>query len=168
MLYAIAAVDENNAIGFENKLLYNLPQDMLRFKKLTLNKTVIMGKNTYFSLKIRPLPNRRNIVLAHSKIGIDATVCNSLKELAEIVEKESSDVFVIGGESVYKALLPFCKKAYITRVFAQAYEYDAVFPQLDDNWILTEKSEIMTSDEGIEFCYLTYDNTAPVSLSEME
>lgn len=163
MLSVIAAIDNNNAIGFENRLIFHIPQDMRRFKRLTLNKTVIMGKKTYDSLKIKPLPQRRNIVLSRSKPKIDAVVCTNLGEL-KIALNTNEEAFVIGGESIYRLLLPYCAKAYITQIMSTADKFDAVFPPLPDNWVSIYKSRIFVSENGIKYRYITYRNNQPENL----
>ncbi|MBQ7131649.1 MAG: dihydrofolate reductase [Oscillospiraceae bacterium] len=163
MLSVIAAIDDNNAIGFENRLLFHIPQDMRRFKRLTLNKTVIMGKKTYDSLRMKPLPQRRNIVLSRSKPQIDAVICKNLDEL-KIALNTNEEAFVIGGESIYRLLLPYCAKAYITHIISTAAEFDAVFPTLPSNWVTVYKSRIFTSENGIRYRYITYRNQQPETL----
>ena len=162
MLCIIAAIDNNNAIGFENALLYQIPQDMCRFKKLTLNKTVVMGSKTYESLKLKPLPKRRNIVLSRRNIKTDAIVCKSIDELKKIISL-NDEVFVIGGESIYRQLLQYCQKAYITRIYSTAEKYDSVFPELGNSWKKTYSSKMYSSD-NLDFRYITYINTNPKEL----
>ncbi len=165
VLSVIASIDENNAIGFENKLLFYIPQDMKRFKRLTLGKTVIMGANTYDSLKIKPLPHRRCIVLSKRKLQIGAVTCNGIDALKRLILPDE-DVFVIGGESVYRQLLPYCSAAYITQVMYAAERFDAYFPKLDENWKISFKSRVYVSNDGLKFCYINYKNENPKSLFE--
>ena len=162
MLCIIAAIDNNNAIGFKNALLYKIPQDMRRFKRLTLNKTVVMGSKTYESLKIKPLPKRRNIVLSRRNIKTDAIVCKSIGELKKIISSDD-EVFVIGGESIYRQLLQYCQKAYITRIYSTAEKYDSVFPELGKSWKKTYSSKMYSSD-NLNFRYITYINSNPKEL----
>lgn len=157
MLSVIASIDENNAIGFDNKLLFYISQDMKRFKRLTLGKTVIMGRKTYLSLKIKPLPHRRCIVLSNSDLQIDKVECADINTLKQLILPDE-EAFVIGGESVYRQLLPYCSKAYITKVMSAADMPDAFFPVLDNNWKMTFKSRTFIGEDNLEFCYINYKN----------
>ena len=133
----IVAVDKNWAIGKDNDLLISIPEDMKHFKDKTLHNIVIMGQNTLDSLpNSKPLPNRTNIVLTEkTDLGNDIVVCNSVTEVLDYVKEGilshkfiANDVFVIGGESVYKQLLPYCRYAYITRI-EKEFEADRYFPE---------------------------------------
>ena len=116
MINIIAAVAKNRAIGFENKLIYWLPNDLKRFKALTTGHTIIMGRNTFLSLPKGALPNRRNIVL--SRTQKDFPRCDtyaSLKEaLAHCTPEE--DVYIIGGASVYRQALPLADRLCLTEI----------------------------------------------------
>ena len=160
-MYLIAAADRNWAIGNKGSLLYSLPQDMKFFRETTSGGVVVMGRKTLESFPGgRPLKNRVNIVLTrnseYEKEGV--VVCNDTDKLPEML-KEYSDknIFVIGGEEIYRLLLPLCTKAYITKVDATA-EADAFFPNLDedDSWKITNESETL-SDNGIDFKFVTYE-----------
>ena len=137
----IVTVDSNWGIGKDNKLLYRIKEDMQRFKQLTVGKIVVMGKNTYLSLpdKNRPLPDRINIVLTHdlewSSPGV--IVVHDIDSLMiELSQYETDDVFVIGGESIYKQLLPYCDTSYVTKVENQ-FDADRFMVNLDKSkdWI---------------------------------
>ena len=160
-MYLIAAADRNWAIGNKGSLLYSLPQDMKFFRETTSGGVVVMGRKTLESFPGgRPLKNRVNIVLTrnseYEKEGV--VVCNDTDKLPEML-KEYSDknIFVIGGEEIYRLLLPLCTKAYITKVDATA-EADAFFPNLDEDksWQITHESETL-SDNGIDFKFVTYE-----------
>lgn len=160
-MYLIAAADRNWAIGNKGSLLYSLPQDMKFFRETTSGGVVVMGRKTLESFPGgRPLKNRVNIVLTrnseYEKEGV--VVCNDTDKLPEML-KEYSDknIFVIGGEEIYRLLLPLCTKAYITKVDATA-EADAFFPNLDENksWQITHESETF-NDNGIDFKFVTYE-----------
>ena len=159
----IVAVDKSYGIGKGNKLLFHIPKDMENFKSKTSGKIVVMGKNTLLSLpKSEPLAQRTNIVLSKTLSRSDCIVCSDLGELSEILKNyNSDDVFVIGGEMVYKALLPYCKKAYVTKVNAEK-PADKFFVNLDlcDGWELVSQSEKMNYN-GIEFCFCEYENRKP-------
>ncbi len=125
----IVAVDEERAIGKDNRLLWNIPEDLKRFKELTTGHTVIMGENTYHSIG-RPLPNRTNIVvtLNQSLVLPGCFVVYSIDEAFQIAkEKEQEEVFVIGGASIYRQCLPLVERLYLTLVEGK-HEADTFFP----------------------------------------
>lgn len=161
----IAVVDRNWGIGLDNSLLFHIPQDMSFFKEKTVGNTVIMGKNTLLSLPGgKPLANRRNIVLSTSLSEKDFIVCKDLKNLFEKIKSYDNDkLFVIGGEQIYKMLLPYCSAAYITRVNDER-NANKFFVNLDlcKNWEMTFKGESQIYN-GIEFCFCEYRNTQPKS-----
>lgn len=133
----IVAVDPNNAIGKDNQLLDHFHSDMLHFKKLTLNKVVVMGKNTYLSLPKRPLSDRINIVLSSTmEKSDDYILCRNIEELFELLDNyNDNDIFVIGGSKIYSLLYPYCNTFYITRILKI---YD------DANKFFSEMKEIKT------------------------
>lgn len=155
----IVAVSENWGIGNENKLLFSIPQDMKFFRETTKDSVVIMGKNTLESFPgKKPLKNRVNIVLT-SRVDYEAegaVICHSIQEAVENSKLYDKEVFVIGGETVYREFLPFCDTAYVTKVYADA-KADTFFPNLDERseWALSEKSETY-EDNGYEFEFCTY------------
>lgn len=159
---AILSVDQNWGIGFKNKLLARVPEDMRFFKQMTLGKVVVMGRETFDSLPGRePLKDRTNIVVSTSKslIKQGITVCNSLDELFdELAKYPQDDIFVIGGASLYTQLLPYCSEVYITK-FHKAYEADRYFPDIDkdDNWT-PEVLESSLSYNDLEYSRLKYIN----------
>lgn len=139
----IVAVDQQNGIGKQNDLLCHLPNDLKRFKELTLNHSVIMGRKTYLSLPKRPLPGRKNIVLTAQKGNLDGecVVVSSLESAFEAVKGEE-EVFVMGGASVYEQALPQADKIYLTRIHHSFAEADVFFPAVDlDQWQLVAKEE---------------------------
>lgn len=157
----IASVDNRWGIGKGNSLLFNIPGDLHFFKEKTVGKTVIMGKNTLLSLpEKKPLPDRKNIVLSTSLLRNDCIICRSLENLFEEIKSyNSDDLFVIGGEQIYKLLLPYCSKAYITKVNS-VKSANRYFPNLDlnDNWKLIAVGNKQTYD-NIEFCFCEYKNS---------
>ena len=128
MISIIAAVAQNMAIGYQNKLLYWLPNDLKRFKALTTGHTIIMGRKTFESLPKGALPNRRNVVLTRSQITFPgAEVFPSLQAaLASCAPEE--DVFIIGGASVYKEALPLADRLCLTEIQDTPEQADAFFP----------------------------------------
>lgn len=157
-MIAIVAAAENGAIGKDGRLLFSLPTDMKRFRTLTSYMTVIMGRKTLESFPNgKPLKNRRNIVLSRSAAAIEgAELAESVDEALALIKDEKPDeVYLIGGESVYRAMLPYCNKVYLTCVY-QAAEADAYFPELNENeWKLSWESEIMEEND-LRFRYQNY------------
>ena len=145
----IAAVDQNWAIGNKNKLLVRIPDDQKFFRETTTGKVVVMGRKTLESFPNGlPLKNRTNIVLTHDKNYQvkDAIVLHSLEELhAELQKYPSEDIYVIGGETIYRQLLDECDVAHITKI-DYAYDADAYFPNLDQmpEWEITADSDEQT------------------------
>lgn len=145
----IAAVDRNWAIGYKNELLVRIPEDQKWFRETTTGKAVIMGRKTLESFPNKsPLKNRLNVVITsdmnYSVPG--AVVVHSIDEAVEAVgDYADDDVYVIGGESIYRQMLPLCSTAHITKV-DYAYQADAHFPDLDkeDGWKITETSDERT------------------------
>lgn len=142
----IVAVDKNWGIGYQNKLLISIPEDMRFFRNKTMNKVVIMGKNTLDTFPGgNALKNRVNIVITRNEncVRTDAIVVHSIEEAMEEVNKyKAEDIYVIGGSSIYKQLLPFCDTAFVTKI-EYAYQADTFFPDLDEDedWNITEESE---------------------------
>ena len=145
----IAAVDKNWAIGRKGRLLVSIPNDQKHFREETIGKVVVLGRKTLETFpQGMPLKNRTNIILStnpdyHVK---DAVVVHSKEELLKELEQyPSEDVYIIGGESVYRMMLPYCNVAHVTKI-DQVYEADAYFPDLDqdEEWKITADSEEQT------------------------
>lgn len=157
----IVAVDKNWAIGKENKLLVSIPADMKFFRTKTANKVVVMGRKTLESFPNgQPLKNRTNIVLTRNQDYEvkGAVVVHDLDTLLEEIKKYSSDeVYCIGGDSIYKLLLPYCDTAYVTKIDF-AYEADTYFPNLDEmpEWKLAGESDEQTYFD-LEYVFATYE-----------
>lgn len=157
----IAAVDKNWGIGYKNKLLVSIPDDMKFFRQTTTGKVVVMGRKTLESFPNgQPLKNRVNIVLTGDKNYQvkDAVIVHDMDELhAELAKYDSNDVYVIGGESIYRQLADECDTAHITKI-DYAYEADAYFPNLDEKneWKITEDSEEQTYFD-LEYYFLKYE-----------
>ena len=163
----IAAVDRNYGIGKDGNLLLRIPEDMKNFKRLTRGKVVVMGHGTLKSLPGgKPLRDRDNIVLSRdASLCIEcATVCNSIASLFEWLKRyDTNDVYVIGGQSVFEALLPYCSQAYITKLDT-ALAADRFFPDMEKaGW---ELAEIYGQSEyaGCRFSFTRYENTNIKSL----
>ena len=159
----IAAVDKNWAIGCKNKLLVSIPADMKFFRDTTVGKVVVVGRKTLESFPNgMPLKKRTNIVLTHDKTYKvpDAILVHSMEELHEELKKyPSEDIYVIGGETIYKQLLDECDVAHITKIDYE-FEADAYFPNLDElpDWKITQDSEEQTYFD-LEYYFYKYEKT---------
>ncbi len=157
----IAAVDDNWAIGNKNQLLVSIPADMKFFRETTVNKVVVMGRKTLESFPGgQPLKKRTNIVLTRDKNYKvkDAIVVNTIEALLEELKKyDEEDVYVIGGDSIYRQMLPYCKLAHITKIH-HTYEADTYFPNLDkmDDWEITGISDEQTYFD-LEYEFVRYE-----------
>lgn len=152
-LFIIAAVAQNLAIGFENKLLYWLPNDLKRFKALTTGHTIVMGRKTFESFPKGALPNRRNVVLSrNANLELPGAECfTSLKDALASC-KEDEHVYIIGGDSVYKQALPLADELCLTLVEDTPAQADAFFPAYTDEWEESFREEHET-DEKHQFKY---------------
>jgi dihydrofolate reductase len=153
MISIIVAIAENYAIGKNNDLLWHIPGDMKRFKRLTSGHTVIMGKKTYESLPRRPLPNRVNIVISDDPVDL-FDQCVMAWSIVEALNKSdpSDENFIIGGASVYRQFLPLTDRLYITWVH-KAFDGDVFLPEIDfSEWVLIS-SEDFPSDVTNDFSY---------------
>ena len=146
MISAIVAVDNNWGIGFNDNLLEHIPEDLKMFKQLTLGHTVVMGRKTWNSLPKAPLPKRGNIVISHAQplIMDKNTLRLPLEDVIEFLEYTNDEVFIIGGGAIYKELLPFCNRVYVTKIFKDHPDVDTYFPNLDemDEWVPAACSSI--------------------------
>lgn len=148
MVSIIVAFDDNGLIGDGSKLPWNIPEDLKKFKELTLNKVVIMGRKTYESIG-RPLPERVNIILTRkSDYAVKgAFVCNNIKDAIEKASEYKKEIFIIGGAAIYKQALEISEKLYVSHIYGE-YEGDTYFPEIDwGNW----KSEKKEKHETWEF-----------------
>ena len=156
----IVAADQNWAIGKDNKLLISIPADMKFFRTTTTGKVVVMGRKTLESFPGgQPLKKRTNIVLTRDKNYKvkDAIVVHSIEEVLEELKKyDSEDVYVIGGDSIYSQVLPYCDTAHVTKIDF-AYEADSWFPNLDEDpeWKIAEESEEQTYFD-LEYTFVKY------------
>ena len=157
----IVAVDSNWAIGSKNELLIRIPNDHKHFREETTGKVVVLGRKTLETFpQGMPLKNRTNIILSKDPTYQvkDAIVVHSIEELLEELKKyDSKDIYVIGGESIYRQLLDECEVAHITKIDF-AYEADAWFPNLEEDpaWVLTGESEEKTYFD-LEFRFCRYE-----------
>lgn len=136
MLSIIVAVGNDNAIGKDNNLLWHIPDDLKRFKRITDGKIIIMGRKTFESLP-RVLPNRFHVVITRDESfeveHEDVKVIHSVEEIKPYINSEE-EAFIIGGGEIYNLLMPYAQKLYLTRVY-KSYEADTFFPNLEmDEW----------------------------------
>lgn len=146
MITIIAAIAQNNAIGFDNKLLYWLPNDLKRFKSLTTGHTIIMGRKTFESLPKGALPNRRNVVLTRSLASAEgAETFASLDDALRSCSPDE-DIYIIGGESVYRDAMPLADRLCLTHIHATPERADAFFPELS----ATEWDAVMCEEHDVD------------------
>ena len=156
----IVAVDKNWAIGYQNKLLNSIPEDMKFFRETTTGNVVVMGRKTLESFPNgRPLKNRTNVVITRQKDYEvpGAVVVHSVEEALEYLKDfRSENIYVIGGASIYEQMLPYCDVAHVT-VMDYAYQADSWFPNLDemDDFVIAADSEEKTYFD-LEYCFKMY------------
>ncbi|MBR4368867.1 MAG: dihydrofolate reductase [Prevotella sp.] len=155
-IHIIAAVAKNRAIGYQNKLLYWLPNDLKRFKALTTGHTIIMGRRTFESLPKGALPNRRNIVLTRSQQTFPG--CDVFASLEEALKHCQADeeVFIIGGASVYQQAMAVADHLYLTEIDDTPKDADAFFPPYND-WKMVQKEKHSKDDKhAFEYAFVDY------------
>ena len=152
----IVAASENSVIGYKNALPWHISEDLKNFKKITINHSVIMGRKTFESIG-KPLKERRNIVISRDKTlkieGVE--VVNSLDD-AVYRTKDENEIFIIGGEQIYKIALPISTNMHITRVYS-TIEGDAFFPTFENSqWKILSQNDL-ESNEGLKFSFIDYE-----------
>ena len=159
-LSLIAALAANGMIGRDNGMPWHLPEDLKRFRALTMGHPIIMGRKTWDSLppRFRPLPGRSNIVVTRqddwNEIGAQRS--SSLREALQIAEQSNpATVWVIGGAQIYAQALPLAQRVEVTEI-AQAYDGDAFAPELGPEWLETAR-EAHTSAGGLPFAFVRYE-----------
>ncbi len=160
MLSIIVAKAKNNVIGKDNKLLWHIPDDLRRFRKLTENHTIIMGRKTFESLE-NVLPNRKHIVFSQNpdfKVNDEnVEVVHSMLQIQEYIES-NEEAFVIGGAIIYNLLMPYVTKLYVTEV-DKDFDGDAFFPRVnEEKWreISREKGP-KDAENNFDYEYITYE-----------
>lgn len=142
MISIIAAVARNLAIGYQNKLLYWLPNDLKRFKALTTGHTIIMGRRTFESLPKGALPNRRNVVLTRSQATFPGAETFPSLQTALASCTPDEDIYIIGGASVYNEALPLADRLCLTEIDDTPAQADAFFPQFStDEWVVADREK---------------------------
>ena len=160
MLSIIVAKAKNNIIGKDNALIWHLPEDLKRFKKLTTNHTIIMGRKTFESLG-RVLPNRYHIILCNdAQMQIDNENVEILDDISMLDKyiNDNKEHFVIGGATMYRLLMPYCQKMYITEI-NQEFEGDVSFPEINMNeWKITQREQGLKDEKNpYDYEYVTYE-----------
>lgn len=159
-------MNRDRAIGYKNQLLYHIKEDMARFRKLTTGHTIIMGRNTYESLPTGALPHRHNVVISRTISSLpDCEVYSTIEEAlaactsspaatSDEAKPQEEEVFIIGGDSIYRQLLPLANRLYLTIVDTISAQADTFFPEIDmQDWQEIEKE--MRNENGIPFTFLT-------------
>jgi dihydrofolate reductase len=158
----IAAIAMNRALGFEGNLIYSIPNDLKRFRKLTAGHTVVMGRKTFESLPNGPLPNRRNIVISRTLKSIEgAEVFSSLDEVFKNLENSTdNEIYIIGGGQIYKEALDSGRvdKLYMTEVDDVPEKADTFFPEIPKEYDVTW-AEVHTTPEGLQYSFVNYERT---------
>lgn len=160
MLSIVVAKAKNNIIGKDNKMIWNLPEDLKHFKKLTTDHTIIMGRKTFESLG-GLLPNRKHIVFTQNpdfKVKDEnVEVVHSLLQIQELIEGQE-EAFVIGGAMIYNFLMPYVKKMYVTEI-EQEFEGDAFFPKINSEiWKETNRVKgIKDENNTLNYEFVTYE-----------
>ncbi len=155
----IVVVDENWNIGRDGGLLVHLPGDLKYFKEKTLGKTVVVGRKTLESFPgAKPLPGRRNIVLTrqkHYRPG-NCEICASKEELMAVLGSDTEDVFISGGETVYRQFFQDCDRYFVTKIYA-SFDADRSFPRLDGRaeFTVVWKSD-MQEENGVKYQFFEY------------
>ena len=152
----IAAVDRNRAIGKENKLLYWLPNDLKRFKLLTTGHTIVMGRKTFESLPKGALPNRRNVVVSRSVAELPG--CDVYPSIDEALKSCSAqeDVYIIGGESVYRQALPFADRLCLTEIDDTPAKADAFFPDYSSWKEICREEHVSNKKHAFNYAFVDY------------
>ena len=171
MISAIVAVDSNWGIGYNGQLLEHISDDLKRFKELTSNNTVVMGRKTWESLPNKPLPNRFNIVLTSTPFQMEQTVNTkfltmddflmNLDSLEEFMNEYGKEIFIIGGGQIYHSLLSIYDRVYVTKIYKSHENVDSYFPNLDNdnNWKMVSASEILTNN-NLTYQFCCYDRVS--------
>lgn len=155
MIKIIAAISKNRVLGDDNKLIWSLPNDLKRFKKLTTNNTVVMGRKTYESIG-KPLPNRRNIVITRDENYSDDNieVVNSTEEALLLC---NNDCFIIGGGQIYQQTLDLADKIYLTIVDGE-FDGDTFFPELSKDWYKVSKvNNEINENHTYKYTFIDYE-----------
>lgn len=160
MLSIIVAIAENNVIGKDNQLIWHLPEDLKRFKRLTTGHTIIMGRKTFESLG-RVLPNRKHVVLCNDmKLDIDNENVEVLPDISMLKKymDDEEEHFVVGGATIYRLLMPYASKMYVTLIH-QEFEGDVYFPEIkEEEWkVVSRKKGLRDENNPFDYEYINFE-----------
>ncbi len=154
----IAAIGKNNELGKNNDLIWRFSNDLKFFKEQTMGKPMVMGYNTFYSLRGgKPLPGRKHIVLTSRALDTNhqIEVVRSFDDLLDYIDKYKDEVMIIGGASIYNKMLEYANKLILTKIDASDYNADVYFPHIDENdWNIEELESFC--EEGIDYKHLVY------------
>ncbi|MBO7591584.1 MAG: dihydrofolate reductase [Prevotella sp.] len=153
----IAAVAKNRAIGFENNLIYWLPNDLKRFKALTTGHTIIMGRNTYLSLPKGALPNRRNVVLSSTISELPGCDVYPTLDAALKSCRPDEDIYIIGGARVYEQAISMADHLCLTEVDDTPAQADAFFPDYSDWQVVNKEAHPKDERHAFEYAFTDYE-----------
>lgn len=154
----IVAKAKNNVIGKDNALIWNIPEDLAHFKKITMGKAIVMGSNTYESIG-RPLPGRQNVVLTRNPSKYknqDVKTVSSVQDVLDL--SKETQVVIIGGDSVYKTFLEYTDILYVTEI-EKEFDGDTYFPTISSEWELTSSNEGEKSSENLKYFFKKYEKS---------
>jgi len=147
----IAAIDKNNGLGYNNKLLAHISEDLKRFKSLTTGSFVVMGRKTFQSLPKGALLNRTNIVLSRDENFKEPNVI-AAPSIKDILESDLPEIYVIGGAEIYNQFIDIADELYITKILFSFINVDSYFPEISPKkWLIEEESPIVLSEYRYQF-----------------
>ncbi|TQR20703.1 dihydrofolate reductase [Psychrobacillus vulpis] len=163
MISLIVAHDPNRVIGLDNKMPWHIPGDLAYFKAKTMNKAIVMGRKTFESIG-RVLPGRKNIIITRNttyKIE-GAEVVSTIEAAIDLAKDFHEEVMIIGGEQIFRAVLPIADRLYIT-IIQDIFEGDTFFPPYsNEEWGLVDTTEDMQTPDGVTYAYLVYERKVSV------
>lgn len=155
MIKLIVAISKNRVIGDSNKLIWNLPADLKKFKEITTGHPIVMGRKTYESIG-RPLPNRRNIIITRDE-SYEVGGCEVVNSIEEALLLTGDDCFIIGGGEIYKQTLNIADQIYMT-VVDEEFEGDTTFPELPTEWYISSKEDHLADEKNhYNYSFLFYE-----------
>lgn len=155
MIKIIVARSRNGVIGNSNKLIWNLPADLKRFKEVTTGHPIVMGRKTYESIG-RPLPNRRNIIVTKDE-NLHIKDCEVVNSIEEALLLTNNDCFIIGGGEIYKQVIGISEKIYLTEVNEDFFG-DTYFPDIDHSWSMTSQQDFKADEKNkYNYSFITYE-----------
>jgi dihydrofolate reductase len=155
MIKLIVAISKNRVIGDSNKLIWNLPADLKRFKEITTGHPIVMGRKTYQSIG-RPLPNRRNIIITRDE-SYEVDGCEVVNSVEEALLLTNNDCFIIGGGEIYKQTLHIADQIYMTEVHEE-FVGDTTFPELTAVWYVSKEEKFLADKKNnYNYSFIFYE-----------